>query len=216
MRSTGFVILSALFFIVTAGRSLADTDSGQTVRGKVVQVKPDQSEITIHPRRGKDLRLQVDDRSSIHIGKQNGQLRQLNPGDRVRVTYSGDHVMELSRMPFSAAEVRREIRQTLEEAKDYSFRQKDRYEQKLRHALDDTEDRIDELKEEAARKGGQFLQDHQEQIQEMREKAQVVRKKLDQVKNASADTWDKVKSDVGAALHDLHGAYDQLRDRFSK
>jgi 2',3'-cyclic-nucleotide 2'-phosphodiesterase (5'-nucleotidase family) len=221
MRSALFVaVATALILIVPAGRSQADSATSRTVRGKVVQVQPGQNELTVRTRAGKDLRLQVDDRSTIRIGQQTGQLRQLKAGDRVRVTYTpgedGGRVAELSRLPVSAADVRQEIKRTLAEAKDYSFRQKNRYEKKLRQVLGDTEDRIEELKAQAQRKGGQFLQNHQAQIQDLRAKAQVVRKKLDQVEHASARTWNKVKSDVGTALHELHNTYDQLRERFSK
>jgi 2',3'-cyclic-nucleotide 2'-phosphodiesterase (5'-nucleotidase family) len=217
MRSTLFAALAAaLVFLVSASRGLADTGTGSTVRGKVVQVQPDQNAITVRTRAGKDLRLQVNDRSHIQIGQKNGQLGQLKPGDRVRVTYSGNQVQDLARLPVSAAEVRQEIRRTLAEAKDYSFRQKDRYEHKLRQALGDTEDRIEELEAQAKQRGGQLLQDHQAQIQELRQKAQVVRKKLSEVKNASANTWDRVKSDVGTAVNELHNTYEKLRDRFSK
>src|SRR5581483_2195741 len=100
-----FKLLLALtplaLWAANAGAAFAqDEPAGlHTVRGRVVEVRPAEHQITVQPRKGGPVKLTVDDRSQIQIGQGVTKLDQLREGMRVRANYNtkngANHVLTL-------------------------------------------------------------------------------------------------------------------------
>jgi len=69
--------------------------------------------------------------------------------------------------------------------------------------LDELNAKYDDLKARASKADGQAKKDLEKKLEDAKVKRDVVAKKLDELKSASHDRWEKVKDGVENAYEDL-------------
>ena len=95
--------------------------------------------------------------------------------------------------------------------KDFSIEQKDKAVAQSQSAMDKFDAQMDLLDAEASKDSAEMSAGWEEtksQLAELRDNAQA---KLDQLGDASADTWDGVKQEFGDAVQKLEEAYNNAR-----
>jgi hypothetical protein len=208
-RSAVALAVAAFGLLFPGPAAGADT---HLVRGRVVKTDPAAKTVTVRPNEGADVTLAVTDASRLEVGGKPATVAQLKEGQRVRVSYTDktNQVVSLKPAVTTEEDLRREVKQALGAARDYTFRQKDKYEARLRGTAEDVQDRIDYLEARAKDAGAEAKERIRERIAELRKKKGVLNDKLDRVGSATADAWEDVKSGVGAAADDLQKALDRV------
>ena len=84
----------------------------------------------------------------------------------------------------------------------------DEYALEMSKRLDELNLKLEDLKDRAAKAEGQAKQDLEKKLEEAKVKRDAAAKKLDELKEAGADRWEKVKEGVGNALDDLKKAFE--------
>ncbi len=85
---------------------------------------------------------------------------------------------------------------------------RDDYAREMGKRLDDLNVKYDELKGRVARAEGQGKKDLEKKLEEAKVKRDAAARKLDELKEAGADRWEKVKEGVGSALDDLKKVFE--------
>ncbi len=162
----------------------------------------------------KDWVFRVNDRSSLERRGRPAALDQLTPGMHVQVTFASrdgeNQVVSLTTAPVSGAELQKDVRDTLQAAKSYSFEQKDRYGRRLQGVLERVDDRLHQMQREAAREGAEAKQKLQPQIGKLRGLRDRLQARAERVKSATPQAWDELKAGVHSALEDLHNAFEKV------
>jgi hypothetical protein len=191
-----------------------------TVTGRIIQLQPAEGRLTLQTSEGRKLELSLDSRSEVRLNHQDASLSQLKEGTRVRITYEPtdgkNRVISLRDAPVTAEEVQRELREALEAAKAYTFRQKEEYEKRLQPVLQDLDDRIDVLKEKAKGAAKEGRKRYAQAIEELRREREIVRHQLAKARAAAPGAWEEVKAGVGAAWDDLRKAFQRANDRLKE
>jgi hypothetical protein len=212
--------LAGLVVLFAFGQAARSADERARAQGQITRVRPGDNQVVVKTADGRDLKLQTDDRSVLRARHSRVALDQFKEGDRVRVVYTSqdgsNRVVRMVRVPANAEDVRREARAALEAARSYTFQQKEAYQERLESVLDDLHDRIDQLNERAKGQGREASRELNERVQELRKQEGVVRRQLDRVKSASADSWDEIKKGAAAALQDLQTGLERAIDRFKR
>jgi hypothetical protein len=125
-----------------------------TARGRITDVQPAAGQFTLKTKGVAELKLHVDDASNLRLDNRAAKLTQFEEGSRVRVTYETrtgkNRVTSMTRIPISAQDVTRDVKEALRSAKDYAFQQKDEYAKKLESLLHDLDAGFDALRQQAA------------------------------------------------------------------
>ena len=85
---------------------------------------------------------------------------------------------------------------------------RDEYARAMQKQLDQLNAKYDDLKGRTARAEGQAKKDLEKKLEVAKAKRDVAAKKLDELKEAGLDRWEKVKEGVGNALDDLKKVFD--------
>ncbi len=86
--------------------------------------------------------------------------------------------------------------------------QRDEYAREMSKRFEELNAKYDELKVRAVKAEGQAKQDLEKKLAVAKVKRDAAAKKLDELKEAGADRWEKVKEGVGNALDDLKKVFD--------
>jgi len=92
--------------------------------------------------------------------------------------------------------------------------EKEIYEKKLQTQLDDWSTEIDKLKAKADKAKDNAKLEYQEQIESLNLKRQEAQGKLKELKEASGDAWEDIKSGVDLAWNSLSEAVKSATSRF--
>ena len=95
--------------------------------------------------------------------------------------------------------------------KDFTIEQKDKAVAESQSAMDRFDAQMDQLDAQASKDSAEMSagwEDTKAQLADLRDNAQA---KLDQLGDASADTWDNVKHEFGDAVQKLEEAYNNAR-----
>jgi hypothetical protein len=186
------------------------------VRGRIVEVRPNDGQVILRVRRGQDLKLTVDDHTRLQLNERNAKLGDFKEGTRVRVTYipgpknrvvyMGDPLITLER-------IRQGVDMALEQAKSLSYRKRDEYRRDMEAVLRDLDERIADLKDAAAKTTGDARAAFDREMKELQRKREVAREKLARVEAAAPEMWDDIKAGVNDALTDLQKALERARSR---
>jgi DNA anti-recombination protein RmuC len=84
----------------------------------------------------------------------------------------------------------------------------DDYVREMNKHLKELDAKYDELKGRAAKADEQGKKDLQKKLDQAKVKRDVATKRLDELRNASHDRWEKIKDGVGNAFDDLKKAFD--------
>lgn len=162
-----------------------------TVRGQVMEVRPEKQEFSLRTTDGRHLLLA-------------GSKERMDPGARVEVTYKTSNgqnwVVRVVREPVKA-EVNRQ------RGDDY---------RKWEAALQRLDKQIDELKDRAAHASADLQAKYADEIAALKRQSAVARQRLDRARTVGADAWGDVKTGLGQAVDDLKKAYERARERFTK
>jgi len=85
---------------------------------------------------------------------------------------------------------------------------RDEYVVAMRKQLDDLDVKYAELKDRAAKAEGEMKKELDKKVAEAKVKRDAAAEKLDELKSASADRWEKIKDGVGNAFDDLKKAFE--------
>jgi hypothetical protein len=220
MKRIHFAWLAIALATPLAAASVAFAANNSTVTGRILEVQPAEGRLTLQTPEGHKLELSLDDRSEVRLQHQEARLGQFKEGSRIRVTYQPangkNRVISLRDAPVTAEEVQQELREALESAKAYTFRQKEEYEKRLQPVLQDLDDRIDVLKEKAKGAAREAKKRYAQAIEELRREKEVVREQLAKARAAAPGAWNEVKAGVSAAWDDLRKAFERANERLKE
>jgi len=113
-------------------------------------------------------------------------------------------------------DVKQKAGETAEAIRDYTVERKDQAVAHARKLSNDLEVKIKELEAKASRASGETKVKAQQQIDELKQKRDQAQKKLAELKEASAASWDAAKTGFADAYRDLRQAYDKAAGEFRK
>ncbi len=219
MRLRRFIVLSLAAAVAALPASAARAaDEQKTVKGTIQEVRAGAHQLVMTDEEGKEWVLHVDDRSKLERRGREVGLDQLTSGMHVQVTYvahDGEkRVVSLTPAAVSAADVQKEVRDTLQAARSYTFEQRDKYSRRLQGVVGQVDDRIHQLQGQAARAGAEAKKQYAAQIEHLRGLRDKLQSQAERVKSATPQAWDDLKAGAGAALEDLHRAFEKVGERF--
>lgn len=88
------------------------------------------------------------------------------------------------------------------------------YKKEMQEKLNALDKKIDELKGKATELKGKAKTEYNKEMTALRKKQKVAKTQWNEVKRATAATWEKVKSKMDAAVQDVEKAYDKVAARF--
>lgn len=103
---------------------------------------------------------------------------------------------------------REKIRDAADATNEAVKEQRDQYAREMHKRLDELNVKYEELKDRAAQAEGQGKQDLEKKLEEAKVKRDAAAEKLDELKEAGADRWEKVKEGVGNAFDDLQKIFE--------
>ena len=114
----------------------------------------------------------------------------------------------------SGEDVKREMRELLNTIKAYTFEQNEAYQNAIEDKLRDIDARTGALQARAAQAKAEAQAELREKIAELKDNREVMRKKLQDLRSASAQSWEDMKTWIAAAAEDLAQAYDDALSHF--
>jgi hypothetical protein len=181
-------------------------------RGRVTEVRPADHTLTIHTHDGRDLVLHADDSSIIRWHRDKVGLADLRVGARVRVWYRpGDHHLVRLNPPLTLDDVKNDLRNAAETAKDYTYQHRDEYQKKMNGVMHDLDEQIEELKEKARAASADAKTRYDRELADLARQRDALRDRLTRLRAAAPDVWTDIKSGVSAAARDLRDTLDKVK-----
>jgi hypothetical protein len=116
----------------------------------------------------------------------------------------GDFTIKVIGHPTKGADSSHEFKITVAKDPEVAAKAKrDEYAREMHKQLDALDAKYEELKASAAKAEGQAKKDLEKKVEEAKVKRDVAAKKLDELKEAPPDRWEKIKDGVGSAFDDL-------------
>ena len=113
-------------------------------------------------------------------------------------------------------DVKQKTGEAAEAIRDYTVERKDQAVAQARKLSGDLEKQIKQLETKASRATGEAKTTAQKQLDELKDKREQTRKKLAEMKDASAASWDAAKHGFVDAYRDLRQAYDKAAGELKK
>ena len=113
-------------------------------------------------------------------------------------------------------DVKQKAGETADAIRDYTVERKDQAVAKARKLSADLEGKIKQLEGKASKATGEAKTGAQKQLDELKDKREQTKKKLAEMKDASAASWDAAKTGFVDAYRDLHQAYDKAAGELRK
>lgn len=88
------------------------------------------------------------------------------------------------------------------------------YEEKLEAEMNEISAKIDVLKAKAAKAKSAGKADYYETIEDLEEKKEVVRSKMNQLKDSGSDAWEEIKAGTEKAWSDLSDSVQSAISKF--
>ena len=123
-------------------------------------------------------------------------------------------LMACDSQPKSSVEVK-DGEDSLVAAKESTLRQKEKYSQTIANKLKDLSVNITALKTKAAAMSGEAKTGFDRGVNTLEAKAQELRKRLADLKTASAKQWETMREDIEARLKNLEDNFAQITSKFS-
>ena len=100
------------------------------------------------------------------------------------------------------------IGEAAEATADAARAKRDEYASAMSKRLDELNAKYEELKDRTAKADAQAKKNLEKKLEEARVKRDVAAAKLEELKTAGADRWEKIKDGVGNAFDDLKKAFE--------
>lgn len=207
------LVLAGAAIWLAGSTARADT---RVVSGKVTAVSADRHELTVRTGEGKTVRLRVGEAARLQLDGKAAPLSEFKEGTVVVATCEGDKVVRLAGNPDGAGDVRKEVREAVDAIKSYSYRQKDKAQQRLETLMQGLDERVEALKVRAAESGAGLREKYEGEIKALEEKRAALRKRLGKVREASPEAWEDIKTGVSGALNELGGAFEKAWSRLKR
>lgn len=107
-----------------------------------------------------------------------------------------------------AAEAKAKTKEAVDATVVAAQAKRDEYAVVMRKQLDELDVKYAELKERAAKAEGETKKDLDKKVAAAMVKRDAAAEKLDELKTAGADRWEKIKDGVGYAFEDLKKAFE--------
>ena len=122
-------------------------------------------------------------------------------------------LMACDSQPKSSVEVK-DGEDSLVAAKESTLRQKEEYSQAIANKLQDLSFKITVLKSKAAAISGEAKTGFDDGVNTLEAKAQDLRKRLADLKTASAKQWETMREDIEVRLKNLEDSFAQVASKF--
>ncbi len=106
------------------------------------------------------------------------------------------------------ATAKEKIKDAADSTAEAARAKRDEYAREMHKQLDEFDVKCKQLEARITEAKGQARKDLEKKLEEAKVKRDVAAKKLSELKEASADRWEKVKEGVGNALDDLKKVFD--------
>jgi len=113
-------------------------------------------------------------------------------------------------------ELKAETKAVAAEMQDYTFAQKTEFAEKMQSQLAAINADLDQLAAKIEKSSTATQAEARPKLQALREKADQLGRQLDQVKSATASTWDNVKAGTKKAYDELKDGFHQSRQWLSE
>lgn len=110
-------------------------------------------------------------------------------------------------------DLKKESREALETARQYTAQQKEAFHRRMQGELDEMERKIEGLKREAERASETARREAEKHIRELERETARAETRLKELEAAGGEAWEELKSGLNAALKDLQRSYDRARSR---
>lgn len=114
----------------------------------------------------------------------------------------------------TVATIKEEAQETLERGRAYAEEKRAQYERAIEDQLDKLDARIQALKEQLGKAEVQAKAEIEEQLDELRAKKQAVAKRLADLRVASEEAWQELKTGINTAMQELKESVDRALKRF--
>jgi predicted nucleic acid-binding Zn-ribbon protein len=100
--------------------------------------------------------------------------------------------------------------------KDTVKKKYEEYKQELNTKLEEMDEQIDQWEKKAAEETGEAKEAMEKKLENLKVRRADVRKKLDELGDASAEAWEKTKDGVEDAFRQLQESYKEAKKEFNK
>lgn len=107
-----------------------------------------------------------------------------------------------------------ETKEAIETAGEYLDEVQKEYQETMAEEIAGIDKLIEGLKIKSQAIENEKKAEYQTMIQELTEKRDIAQKKMEELKEASGDTWQDIKNELDAALEDLKKTYDEAVAKF--
>jgi hypothetical protein len=94
--------------------------------------------------------------------------------------------------------------------------EKESYKKEVGEKIKALDKKLNELKVKAGEVKGDAKEEFNKEMVDLRKKQTTAKKKWNELKRAGAKKWEKVKSEMSAAVQDLESSYDKMASRFKE
>ncbi|MBP1749077.1 MAG: hypothetical protein H6Q52_1616 [Deltaproteobacteria bacterium] len=94
--------------------------------------------------------------------------------------------------------------------------ERDSYKKEVQEKLKVLDKQIDELKGKAAGLKAEAKTEFNKEMAELRKKQKAAKREWSKIERATAENWEKVKTDVNALIQDVETAYEKVASRFKE
>ncbi len=120
---------------------------------------------------------------------------------------------EAAKTQVTPEDVKRDTQKAVQTTEEYAQQQKEEYQKKAETELNELDHRIDELKAKTEKASAKAKAAMDQQMAELRKQQEVARQKLEELKGASASTWEETRKKLDAAIEELKRRYDRVVSR---
>lgn len=117
-------------------------------------------------------------------------------------------------------DVKKETKEAMDTAKDYTQKKKEEYLQQMNARLEEFDKEIQELQNNVTSKAAMLKEESKakfnQSMETLAEKKQAAIKKLDELKTASGESWEDIKVGVDSAMDELGKAFEQASSHFKQ
>jgi hypothetical protein len=109
----------------------------------------------------------------------------------------------------SAAEIQQASKNMIDSIQDYSMEQKEVLQKQVQDQINNLSDKINDLQAKSENATEEAKAALQEATADLKQKLKTVKAQIQQLENATADTWENVKGELSAAMRDVEDAYNE-------
>jgi len=113
----------------------------------------------------------------------------------------------------SAAEIQQESKNMINSIQDYTMEQKEALQKQVQAQINNLSDKINDLEAKSENATDEAKATLQEATADLNQKLETVKVQMQQLENATAETWENVKGELSAAMRDVEAAYNEAVSR---